>query len=331
MSESQGSKPHILVLADDRAGNVSQALGVAEALGQPFAVLEVRYDQRGGWHNLLRGASLRGIAAETRSKLDDLRPALVIAAGRRTAPLARWFKHHRGSRLVQVMDPGWPGRGDFDLIAIPRHDDAPAGTNVVLTVGSCHRASPQRLAAARSEWEARLAALPRPYVAVLVGGATKDYAFDPQSARQLTRQVADLAKSLGGSVLATTSRRTGAEIEQIIADGVPEPRFLHRWAEGGDNPYLGFLAMADVLVVTGDSMSMCSEACANGGPVYIFAPPGMVKRKHARLHDLLYRLGYARPLGDGALGEGGGNWSHPPLNAAVDVAGIIRAKGWLAT
>jgi uncharacterized protein len=43
--------------------------------------------------------------------------------------------------------------------------------------------------------------------------------------------------------------------------------------------------------------------------------------KHARLHAELYEKGYARPLA-GMLQE----WSHPPLNAAEDVAAAIRDR-----
>ena len=41
---------------------------------------------------------------------------------------------------------------------------------------------------------------------------------------------------------------------------------------------------------------MCSEACATGKPVYIFAPDGSVSYKHNRLHQELFRLGHARNL-----------------------------------
>lgn len=312
----------VWVLADDRPGNVAQALGVAEALGEPFLVLDVRYTRWGEAHNLLRSSSRRGLTRECRKRLAPPWPELVIAAGRRTAPLARWFKRKFGSKLVQIMDPGWPGRADFDLIAAPRHDDLPDRANVIHSMGSCHRAVPRLLAAERAVWEPRLAALPRPYLLLSVGGATKDYAFGANRAGELVEQTNRLARAMGASLLVTTSRRTGPAVEAVLKAGIAEPRLLHVWRDGAENPYLGFLALADAIVVTGDSMNMCSEACANGGPVYIFSPPGMVNAKHARLHELLYELGYARPLGSDPT-----PWTHPPLNAAMDVAQAVRERG----
>ncbi|HLN24576.1 MAG TPA: mitochondrial fission ELM1 family protein [Patescibacteria group bacterium] len=312
----------VWVLADDRPGNVAQAVGVAEALGEPFFVLDVAYTAWGEAHNLIRWSSRRGLTRECRKKLEPRWPELVIGAGRRTAPLARWFKRKFGTRLVQIMDPGWPGRAEFDLIAIPRHDESPEWANVVHSMGSCHRAVPHLLAAERALWQPRIAHLPGPYLLLVVGGTTKDYRFGADRARELVDGANRLAEALGASILATTSRRTEPEAEAVIAAGLRAPHHLHCWRPDTENPYLGFLALADAIVVTGDSMNMCSEACANGGPVYIFSPPGMVNAKHARLHELLFEQGYARPLGGDTT-----PWRHPPLNAAEDVARVVRERG----
>ena len=49
------------------------------------------------------------------------------------------------------------------------------------------------------------------------------------------------------------------------------PHRLYRWRrDDPDNPYLGFLALADRIVVTSDSMSMLVEATATGKPVFVF-------------------------------------------------------------
>lgn len=316
------TRPSIWVLADDRPGNVAQCVGVAEALGRPFRVIDIRYNLLGRWHNLLIGDHRHAMTRESRAEITPPWPHLAIAAGRRTAPLALWLKRRHGSRLVQIMDPGWPGRGRFDLIAAPRHDDLPDAPNIIHTLGSCHRATPARLAAEADKWRGRLSHLPRPWLMLSVGGATKDYDFPVFRAEQMMAQVLTLAKTRGATILATTSRRTGPRLEATVRSLLPEGSYVHPWREGADNPYLGLIALADGIVATGDSMNMCSEACANGGPVYLFCPPGMVSDKHARLHDLLIGLGYARPLGDDPA-----PWRHPHLNAAEEVAEEVRKRG----
>ncbi len=319
-----GISPDVWVLADDRTGNVSQCLGVAEALGWPFEVKTIRYGRLAALPNVVRGASLIGLDASSRATLAPPWPRVVIAAGRRTAPVARWIKRRSGGAfLVQIMDPGMPGRGDFDLIASPAHDRRSPGGNILEIVGAPHRVTPARLAAEAELWAPRFAHLPRPWVAVIVGGATRRRPFSVEMAAGLGAQVAHLAAGAGGSVLLTTSRRTGAEQEKALAAALPEPRWLHLFGQGGDNPYFGFLALADAIVVTGDSVSMCCEACAAPAPVFLWAPTGWVAAKHARLHARLFQLGLARPL-EGAQSLAA--WPRPRLDAAGDIARIIRER-----
>jgi len=308
----------IWVLADDRAGNVGQCLGVAEALGRPFVVKNISYAPLARLPNLVRGAGLMGVTQQSRDALVAPWPQLIIAAGRRTAPIARWIKRQCGARLVQIMDPGPGGRADFDLLAVPRHDGGLHGANVMEMTGAPHRVTAAKLAEAAQVWQERFAALPRPWVGLIVGGDTRKRPFSPDMAADLGRRAAALAQ--GGSVLLTTSRRTSAAAEAALLGAIPEPRLAHSWAAGGDNPYFGLLALCDALVVTGDSVSMVSEACASQAPVYIYAPFGWVVAKHAHLHADLYAQGYAKPLPDNGGLE---RWPHPPLNAALDVAAAI--------
>lgn len=313
--------PRIWVLADDRTGNVVQCVGVAEALGEPFVIKKVVYGFLARLHNVLRGATTLGLTKDCRDGLVPPWPQLVISAGRRTAPVARWLRRTTGARLVQIMDPGWPGRGDFDLIAVPRHDRPVRRANEFATLGSCHRVGPRLLAEEQAKWQGRLPAADRPRLMLSVGGTSKDCHFTPAHGRLLAADTDALAQCMGATAMITTSRRTGSRLEAAISEGIPEPRYFHAWRDGGDNPYLAMLAVADAVVVTGDSMNMCTEACATGVPVYIFAPPGVASAKHARLHKLLYSLGYARPLGGDPT-----PWRHEPLNPALDVAAEIRKR-----
>ncbi len=317
--------PLIWVLTDDRAGNVAQALGVAESLGRPFTVKEIRYTPLARLPNVLMGASVLGVAPENRCGLQAPWPDLVIAAGRRTAPIARWIKRKAGPksvRLVQLMNPG-SGAEDFDLIAVPRHDTHQTPSARVLAItGAPHRLTEAKLKAAGEIWAPRFAALPKPRIALLVGGATHQRPFPESIARTLGEQVQAMASAAGASVLLATSRRTGPAAEAALVAAIPGPRHAFLWSQrginAGDNPYLGYLALADAIVVTGDSVSMCTEACATRAPVYIYAPEGMVAPKHARLHQELYGLGLARAF------EGSFNaWDHPPLNPAGEVARAI--------
>ncbi|MBT5646243.1 MAG: hypothetical protein HOJ41_00140, partial [Rhodospirillaceae bacterium] len=67
------------------------------------------------------------------------------------------------------------------------------------------------------------------------------------------------------------------------------------WDGSGDNPYFGLLGLADAIVVTADSVSMVSEACATGKPVHVIELDGG-SAKFARFHEALRRAGITRPF-----------------------------------
>ncbi len=324
MTDSSQTSATVWALTDDRQGNNVQVLGVAEALNWAVEEKAIRYTAFARLPNLIRGATLAGLSDVSREALTGPWPDVVIAAGRRSAPVARWIKRQSQGRtkLVQIMFPGRVGAGEFDLIAVPDHDkkrNVAAWTNVVSITGAPNLITADLLKKEGELWRDRFDSLPRPYIAVVVGGSTRQRAFSQVRAFDLGLQVAALAKSVGGSVLLTTSRRTGRDAELALAQVVPEPRELFLWGKEGENPYFAFLALADAIVVTGDSVTMCAEACATETPVYIYAPPHSVSAKHERLHQRLYDLGYAKPLGESIE-----TWSHPPLNPAHDIAEAVR-------
>ena len=314
--------PLIWVLADGRAGNRSQCLGVAGELGLAYEIKELDYGPLAALPNGLLGASLAGLTGESRSRLSPPWPDLVIAAGRRTAPVARKIGRQAGDGcfLAQIMHPG-AGAGDFGLIAQPRHDRGNGGANVLPITGAPHPLTAARLEQEAERWRGRFDDLPKPWIALIVGGSTRRRNFTESMARELASLASRMAATASGSLLVTTSRRTGAAAGALI-DAIDAPSRIYRWGESEDeNPYHGYLALADAVIVSGDSVSMCSEACAGTGPVYIYAPPALTTPKHARLHDDLYEKGYARPLtGDYE------DWTHPTLNPAQEIAAAIRQR-----
>ncbi len=309
-------EPPVWVLADPRAGTAAQALGIAERLGVPFRTVPLEWGAL-GWLRWL-WPSLGGLTPAARAAFRPPWPRLAISAGRRSAPVALWLGR-RGVRTVHCMRPSL-GDGRFDLLVLGRHDDPPDRPNILPILGATHRLSPARLAAAREEWKV-LAELPAPRVALLVGGKVRAEGMEPAIAARFGRRLAGFA----GSVLATTSRRTGAPAAEALAQSLQAvPHRLFRWGDAGPNPYHGFLAWADAVVVTGDSVSMLSEALATPGPVFIADPGGLGPRQRV-LHESLYAAGQARPL-DRAPEP----FARSPLDETGRVAAEIRARGLLA-
>ncbi|MGI9498460.1 MAG: mitochondrial fission ELM1 family protein [Geminicoccaceae bacterium] len=315
--------PHVWMLADDRPGNVNQALGLAEALGEPFAIKTVGYSQLARLPNWLLPANLAGLTPASRETLKPPWPSLVIGAGRRTARIGRWLKQQYPSVcLVQLM---WPGNSDgFDLIAVPEHDRVPDDPVLMRTLGPPHRLTPERLRRSAAEIAPRLESLPGPYVTCLIGGSSKHVTFAPDDARALVAGARALAEERDGSLLVTTSRRTSqactAALVEALEEAIECPYWLHRWQPSGDNPYLGMLGSADAVVVSADSASMCAEACAAGRPVFLHEPEAGTPEKFEILHKRLADHGCLRPLGSAWF-----EVKAPPPNPAFAIAQAIKA------
>jgi mitochondrial fission protein ELM1 len=323
----------VWVLDDPRAGTSAQAIGIAEQLGLPFRRIGVSFNWWAHAAGLARRGSLTGLAESRGGPLVTAvaalagvggQPRLVLSAGSRAAPVALWLKDRLGCRIVHCMRPGLGGLfrwGDFDLLVVPEHDSPGAAGNVIPVLGAPHRVSPAALRAASLRWRDRLDHLPHPVVALLVGGPVRGANLEPARAHSLGVAVARAAAAIGGSVVATTSRRTGTEAADALAAGLGRAMHLiYRWGEPGENPYLGFLAAADSVVVTADSVSMISEACATGVPVHI-ALPELATGRHRRLVASLIEAGQVRSF-RGHLGT----WSRAPLDEAGRVAAEIRAR-----
>jgi mitochondrial fission protein ELM1 len=297
----------------------TQARGLAKAVAA--TVVEKVVAVRRPWRWLPAGwpGVLAGVDRAAGDALDPPWPDLIVSCGRRSAILGLAVKKAAGGRplLVHVQDPRAALR-DFDLVVAMDHDDV-AGPKVIKVLTTLHDMTPQRLAAAGRAWASRLAGLPRPLAGVLLGGPTNHSPFGLAEARTLLARLVRLRGRTGGGAAIVPSRRTPDEVLKLFLDAAAADPGLWVWDRSGDNPYLGVLALADRLVVTGDSVSMISEALATSHPVEIFT--ANVRRRHEGFLNALVARGCAR-LFDG---EPAPDASRPPLDATGEAAAAVRA------
>ncbi|MDT8407725.1 MAG: mitochondrial fission ELM1 family protein [Methylococcales bacterium] len=205
-------------------------------------------------------------------------PALVITIGGRNVGIAQRIKQLSGgkTKLVQLGRP-WAALDVFDLIISTPQYRLPERANVLHNIAPLYRKDEAALRRAAERWRPHLAHLPRPWVGVLVGGDSGSYRFDKASAWRLTAQAVARAKACGGSLLVTTSPRTPKAIAEELCAWLESQEVGHGYCwqpeTAADNPYQGYLALADEFIVTGESASMLAEACATGKPVTLFDLP----------------------------------------------------------
>lgn len=294
-------------------------MGLAEALGVTPVIKRINL------RRLWRHCSpylLWGKKAAISPRGDALQPPwpdMVIASGRQSVLPALYVKEASGQKtfLVQIQNPAIPTH-HFDLVIVPEHDRM-EGAHVVTSLGALHRVEKNKLADAAQKWAPHFSHLPKPLVAVLLGGSNGSYKLTPREIMQLGPQLSALAKKEKGGLVITPSRRTDAACVALLSALLHDvPHYL--WNGTGDNPYYGMLALADAFIVTCDSVNMISECCATGKPVHVVALPGH-SDKFAAFHKSLLHSGRIRMF-TGELQR----WTYPPLDEMTRLAGIIRAK-----
>ena len=310
------------IITDGKAGMVVQARGVADALGLDY---EFKTIAPKGWRRTLAPwapVNPQERFGQSGSDFSPPWPSFALASGRSSIPYIKALHNCAGANCYTIVlqDPK-TGPDTADLIWVPQHDRR-RGMNVITTLTSPHSFSPQRMSELRSSIPNDIAALPRPRVAVILGGKNAAYNFQNRDHARFEASLASIG-DLGASFMITASRRTHQRLlraaEHATADA---PRIL--WTGVGKNPYPNFLAHADWLVVTADSVNMTGEACATGRPVYVFTPSGGTA-KFNRFHNALKSYGATRELPKklDALTE----WTYKPLDAAHVIAAEIE-KRW---
>jgi len=293
--------PTVWVLTDDRPGNTSQSTGLANALGWPYQIKSPRFSQAARLHNRLLGDSRIGIDRRRSTPLVPPWPDLVIAAGRRSAPVAQWIRKRNfgQTRLVHLGRKGGDAADQFDLVVTPAYGRLDPHPRRLVTTAPINNIAPDRVQQAIERFSDRLMDAKRPRIAVLVGGWSGQYQLDSRTARALGEHVADLASEVGGSILATSSRRAGARGTDAFFAALPADAHVYRWSASNSNeqhnPYQAFLGLADAFVITGDSESMLSEAASLGRPIYIYPLPERVSFGWMRaVREWVYDRAHAR-------------------------------------
>ena len=213
-------------------------------------------------------------------------PDVVISSGRRTLPYLKAIKKASGNKTITVClkDPK-TGTSAADVIWVPVHDRL-RGDNVIATLTSPHPLSIELLAEARTEAENRFIDYPKKRIGLILGGNTRGVTWNPDTCADFDRKLSQIPQS-GHSILAVASRRTPPQLEETVKQTLKNHAlFYSSGTDESDNPYRQVLSIADVLIVTGDSHNMVSEALATGTPVYVFRPHGLKQKLHQFLADL---------------------------------------------
>lgn len=267
--------PRTWLLLGEKPGDNGQARVLADALGWPVETRTLRMQAEWVLGKPPVRPSLAHVDLARSDRLEPPWPELLITVGRRLSSAALWVQREsRGTTKLVLI--GKPRRHSdrFDLVVAGAQYRIGARRNVVRIGLPLIRIDPAAVEAAAAAWHDRLAAAPRPLLALLVGGPTKAVRFDAAVARELAASAAADAARAGGSLYVCTSRRTPEAVLDALAAALPAGTPLHRWRpDDPENPYLALLGLADRFAVTADSVTMMLEVARLGRPLAIARLP----------------------------------------------------------
>ncbi|MCB1971129.1 MAG: mitochondrial fission ELM1 family protein [Geminicoccaceae bacterium] len=268
-------EPRVWLLLAEKLGDNAQVRALADALPWKSEIRNIRMkpDFQIGKPQFV--PSLDHLDRHACDPIEPPWPDVLITIGRRPSMVALWIKERSPSTRIVLV--GRPKRWleQFDLVVAPPQYDMPPAANVYRLHLPLMRADREKVAQAANVWRHRLADMPRPLTAVLVGGQTRPFRFDAAAGGELAGRLRDVVDRDGGSLYLTTSRRTGQAVTHALARDLPERSRIYRFGEdpSEDNPYHALLGLADRFVVTGDSVSMQVEVAGLGKPLAIYPLP----------------------------------------------------------
>jgi uncharacterized protein len=262
-------RPLIWVLKGIRAGDTAQAMELALQLGGRVEGKQLAFNGLHAVPNWMTGARVSHLTLQARSLLRPPWPDLVVATGKRTAPVALWIKQQSGghSKLVQLGRPRMALR-HFDLVVTTPQYGLPATSNVIeiaLPFAHPRTVAEADLEAFNTEWSQ----LPRPWILGVIGGAKFPLRLKDRDLGGFGKALDNRAQHTEGSIILLDSPRSPDGAIEKVAQNITARKWLYRRGQSV-NPYQAALSLCDELVVTSDSVSMVSEMLLTGKPTSIF-------------------------------------------------------------
>lgn len=281
------SKVNAWILADHgKIGTYSQCLGIAQSLGltPTFKTMKPRLP----WRVLPPQLWVGALHSQTPGH-DPLKgpwPDFLIAAGRVSVAPALAIQKRNKKCFTIILQKPYINPRHFDCVIVPYHDRL-EGPNVISALGALHRLNEIEIRAAADSYAHPTGV---PLTTLLLGGDNGHYKYQESDMKALAQAL----KNIGGHCFITPSRRTSPKLLHVLKGFLKDISY-EIWDGTGENPYLAYLGLADQIIVTQDSVSMASEACFTGKPVYIWEA-NHTSSKFREFHKDLYEQGHAKPF-----------------------------------
>ncbi|MFH1460252.1 MAG: ELM1/GtrOC1 family putative glycosyltransferase [Candidatus Omnitrophota bacterium] len=282
----------VLILNDGKTGHLHQAKAVADSIKQqcqPFTeeIIDIKF-KNGFWEKFLLivvfllGKFIpnpmfflkRALKKDCYKKLDKVYFDIVLCSGALTRAAALLLAKENMAKTISIMQPTPFSVKNFDLCIIPKHDNPKLRNNILITKGALNIITPESLRKSADLLKASLALKKELRIGLLIGGDSREYTLKKESVQLVMEQVKNFSLKYNAQILISTSRRTPKEVdrylEEVLAD-YPQCIFkVFPQQENVTDAVEGILGVSNVMIVTGESISMVSEAATSGVYTIVF-------------------------------------------------------------
>ncbi len=323
---------NIGILSDGKAGHVRQSQAIASMMEKALDEREVEFDTRTAevhyknkWARCLafffsffycsfifhgRFGFLKWVLTkESFAQVSALKVDYVISCGSSVANINCLLSRDYGAKSITVLKPGILDYKKFDLTFLPQHDAHLAKENKA-NISITH-AAPNLITKKYLEEQSELLLNRfshlktncRFKIGLFIGGNSKKVYLSEKQIKILIRQIQEISRELNVNVLVTTSRRTPRRIEQYLHRKLKKnsicPLLILANQENVPEAVGGIMGLSDLIITSGDSISMVSESASSGKSTIVFLPETRAKvlkgpNKHKDFVEKLNAQGFVR-------------------------------------
>jgi len=308
----------VLLLNDLKTGHIKQAQAVAAEIEKKcpeYKEVEVNVTFKSQWHKILLtlltlmvGCFIRNplkiikwaLEASCFKELENAYCDIVICCGASTRALALLLAKENRAKVISVMKPAPFRENAFDLSIIPRHDRPPKADNILITDGALNALSQDYLEECaiklRQSHNVKQNGLK---IGFLIGGDSKHYKMTVGCVNDIVKQIKRFSDEFNAQILISTSRRSPAAVDKYLHDSFDKHGrcvfSVYPNEKNYDYAVGGMLSICDVVIVSGESISMVSEAATSPAYPIVFIPERLKQRtKHDLFLENLQQSGFIR-------------------------------------
>lgn len=279
----------VIILSDRKTGHVKQSLAFVAYLKEQQGVvsskiIELRYKSKMARtlsdifasiipKRLFKSARIYRyfLDKEVALKLENSFADIIISTGSFVAPINKLLAAVLTAKSVVIMKPNI-GLSNFDLAIIPKHDSNKVNKakNVFTITGALSYPSNLEDKIIKCKDYFKLSSKKK--IAIFIGGAYSNKNMFLANIRIFMREFKKYSLDNNYLILLSTSRRTTNTVEMFLEEFIEKElpnveAIVYPSRQNYDFAFEGFVALADIVFVTAESISMVSEVIAQDKPV----------------------------------------------------------------